>query len=323
MNQTQYNTINNRETKLDILTLCDVTDTPLVSTLSKGFKIHSPIFEYYADRLKKPSRKTIGDGVDVDNFENKAKNRVVIQQRVQIMNEPWIVSKGQERDSDPAGVKNEVSRAKMISALELKRNMEASIGSDQEAVMLNEEQGNRFRGLGAFADSENENIPKTVRALAASTASTSTLNETAFRKVIQSVYEACGNPKGEYRLFAGPALQNKITGFSRTSDEESNILRAMRPAGSETIDCAVRIYNSDWGRIVIIPDLFLGMSESGDVDDNSRARGYLFDPKNVQLSFNEDLYSEEYPDLGGGKRGAIWSKFTLIQKMPRAMAMFN
>ena len=323
MIQNQYNTINNRESKLDILTLCDPTETPLYSTLPKEVKVRSDVFEYYADRLKKPSRQTIADGKDVETFDNKAENRVRIQQRVQIMNNTWQVSRGQEKDADVAGVKDEVSRAKMISSLELKRSIESVLGSDQEAAWIDENQGSHIRGLGKFADSTNTNIPESVRALETSAGSTDTLTETGFRTIIQSLFEVGGNASGDYKLFAAPSLQNRITGFSRTSDEQGNILMAQRLAGATEITSAVRIYNSDWGRITIIPDLFLGLDENGDITDASRKRGFLFETKNAALAFNEDLWAEEYEDKGGGRRGAVWAKFTLIQKMPRAMASFN
>ena len=94
MNQTQYNTINNRESKLDILTLVSPSQTPMFASLPRHTRIRNDVFEYFADTLQKPNRRTIADGEDVAFFDNKAKNRVMIQNRVQIMNRPWIVSRG-------------------------------------------------------------------------------------------------------------------------------------------------------------------------------------------------------------------------------------
>ncbi len=322
MNQTQYNTINNRESKLDILTLISPSLTPMFSTLPKHTRIRNNVFEYYADALNKPSRRTIADGKDVNTFDNKAKNRVKIQNRVQIMNRPWIVSRGQEKDADPAGVKDEIARAKMIATLELKTDIESVIASDQAAEWINGEQGDHTRGFMAFADPDNEDIPASVRAAAGQKATTASLSETNFRKVIQSIYEGGGNPDGQYTLFAQPELQNKITGFSRISDETNNILRGVRTAGEERIDCAVRIYSSDWGMVVVVGDLFAGLPENGEADAAARRKGILLAKNTVALSFNEDLWNQEYPDLGGGRRGAVWAKFATIAKNPRAMGLF-
>ena len=166
----------------------DPAETPLYASLKKEFKVRSPEFFYYADRLEKPSRKTIADGIDVKDFDNKAKNRVRISQRVQLQKRSWIVSRGQQDDADPAGVTDEVSVAKSRSGLELRRDIESVIGSSQEAEFVDAEQGDHLRGLGKFAAPDNENIPESVRALSGSVAATSSLNETGFRKVIQSVY---------------------------------------------------------------------------------------------------------------------------------------
>lgn len=322
MNQTQYNTINNRESKLDIITLFSPSTTPMFSSLPRHTRIRNNIFEYFADTLNKPSRRTIADGKDVNTFDNKAKNRVKIQNRVQIMNRPWIVSRGQEKDADPAGVKDEIARARMIASLELKTDIESVIASDQRAEWVNGEEGDHTRGFISFADPANSDIPESVRAVAAQKATTSSLSETNFRKVIQSIYEGGGNPDGQYTLFAQPELQNKITGFSRISDETNGVLRAVRMSGDEKIDCAVRIYNSDWGMVVVVGDLFVGLPEDGIATNAARRSGILLPKNSVALSFNEDLWNQDYPDLGGGKRGAVWAKFATIAKTPRAMGSF-
>ena len=322
MNQTQYNTINNRESKLDVLTLISPSLTPMFSSLPKHTKIRNTVFEYFADTLNPPNRRTTADGRDVETFDNKAKHRVKIQNRVQIMNRPWIVSRGQEKDADPAGVKDEVQLAKARATLELKTDVESVLGSSQPAEWVDNQQGDHTRGFAAFADPDNADIPESVRAAAAQKATTSTLSETNFRKVIQAIYEGGGNPDGQYKLFAQPEVQNKITGFSRISDETNNILRAVRTAGSEKIDCAVRIYSSDWGMVVVIGDLFVGLPADGVADAASRQKGILMSNNSVAVSFNEDLWNQEYPDLGGGRRGAVWAKFATIAKNPRAMGLF-
>lgn len=320
--QTEYNTINNRLDKLDILTLCDPAETPVFSSTSKYRKVRSDIFEYHADSLDGIKLSTIADGRDVESFDNKAKNRTVIQQRTQIQNRTWKVSRGQEKDSDPAGVKDEVGRARMLASIELKRDIEAAICSDQEAEWVDEKTGNHMRGLGKFLDETNANIPANARMPAASKAVTDNLTESAFRAVLQSAYEGTGNANAKYRLFAGPALQNKITGFSRTSSETNNILQAQMAAGSREITCSVKIYNSDWGVVAVVPDLFLGYTDGASISDATRARGYLVDMQHLALSLNQDIWNEDYPDLGGGKRGAVWAKYTLINKCPKAMAKF-
>lgn len=322
MNQTQYNTINNRESKLDILTLVSPSQTPMFASLPRHTRIRNEVFEYFADSLQKPNRRTIADGKDVSFFDNKAKNRVMIQNRVQIMNRPWIVSRGQEKDADPAGVKDEIARARMVSSIELKTDIESVIGSMQIAEFVDGDQGCHTRGFLSFADPDNSDIPASVRATAASKASTQTLSETNFRKVIQAIFEENGNPDGDFTLFAQPELQNKITGFSRVSDETDGILRSVRYAGEEEIKCAVRIYRSDWGVVTVVPDLFLGLPENGVATADSRKSGVLLSKKTVALSFNEDLWNQDYPDLGGGKRGAVWAKFATIAKNPKAMGSF-
>lgn len=322
---TEYSEIsaiaNKKTDQLDIITLVEPAETPIFTSAQKYRKVNSSVFEYYADSLDDVSLDTVADGKDVDDFGNKTEHRVKIQQRTQIQNKTWKVSRGLQEDTDTAGVKDEVQRAKMLCAIELKRNIEAAIGSDQEAG-FSEDSGNKMRALGAFLDEANDLIPTPVRMKEGAKAVTNGLTESAFRKVLQTAYEATGNSKGKYRLFAGPELQNAITGFSRTNAESGNILAAQLMAGSKEITCSVQIYNSDFGTVFIIPSMFLGYASNGGLTDAVRGRGYLVDMDNFAISFNKNLWDEEYEDRGGGRRGAVWAKYTIINKCPKAMGKF-
>lgn len=318
---TEYNVINNRMDQLDILTLCSPAETPFFTSAPKYRKVRSDIFEYYADNIDAVSLDTIGDGQDVVTFDNKAKNRSVIQQRVQIQYQSWKVSRGQQEDADPAGVSDEVGRSKMLATLALKRNVEAALCSDQEAIWTGEEKGNKFRGLGAFIDETNKNIPENVRLSANGKQTTTNITETAFRKVLQAAYEGTGNANAKFRLFAMPELQNAITNFSRFNSESNNILQAQLLTSSSEVKCSVRIYNSDWGIVAVVPTLFAGYQANGGAPANN-TRGYLINMDYVAVSLNKNLWSEEYNDNGGGRRGAVWFKGTLINKCPKAMGKF-
>ena len=46
---------------------------------------------------------------------------------------------------EPGTVSDEVGRNKMLATLALKRNVEAALCSDQEAIWTGEEKGNKFR----------------------------------------------------------------------------------------------------------------------------------------------------------------------------------
>ena len=318
----EYNVINNKMDQLDILTLSEPAETPVFTSAKKYRKVRSPLFEYYTDSLEDVKLTTVADGVDVESFDNKAKNRAKIEQRTQIQNRTWKVSRGQQEDTDTAGVPDEVARAKMICALELKRDMEASICSDQNLGDVDAE-GGKFRALGKFLDATNTTIPVNARMKAGAQAITENLTETTFRQVLQTVYEASGNANGKFRLFAGPSLQNAITNFSRMSSTEGNILSAQLVAGAKEITCSVKIYNSDFGIVAIIPTLFNARQAGLGVTSAVQCRGYLLDMDKFDISLCKNLWAEEYEDRGGGRRGAVWSKYTIIHRNPKCGAKFT
>lgn len=321
---TSYNTAGNREDLTDIIAMVEPTKTPMYSSFPKGPKPTANLHEWQVDDYENVKITGVVDGSDVASYENKAKNRTVISNRVQEFRRTYGVTRRQEMVAT-AGVSSEYGRSKTKAVTEIKRDIESAIGSDNDVVVGTGSAADQMRALGKFIDSTNTDFPAFARTLAAAEGTTSSLAEDSFDDVIQAVYEACGSAMG-YDLFANSTLQKEITKMSKWQSDVSShtsVYRQNEDATSKTITRSVQFYNSDWGTVAIKPDLFLGRTDAGELTTASKQRGYLIEPGQVTLNFMQTPTAEEFDDMGGGRRGMVSALLTLCVKNPKGCGKFS
>jgi len=323
---TTYNIVGIREDLTDWLTVVDVEETPKLSTFPKTKGPTSYYQEWQMDSLKNASFPGVLEGQDTAQFNNKAANRARVGNYIQQDHEPWAVSSLVDL-TDIAGLASEKANSKAKSALELKRDLEACIGSDQDRQADDGTVPYKMRALGDWIDSSGpSDVPAAYRTPAGSidTTATASLTEPLFNGVFQSVFEQTGKRSG-YSLYAGTNLKKAISGFQRTtSTATTSTYRVQEDAKSHEITLRVDMYQTDWGPVNIIPDLWNGITSGGTLTSASRARGYIINPELVGIGYMQGMamYSQEFPNLGGGPRGEIRYVATLVCKSPKGLGKF-
>lgn len=335
---TTYNIAGIRENLTNFLTILDPEDTPKLSTFDKSPTPQSYYQEWQVDDLFAPNFSGVLEGVDASTFDNAAQNRARIGNYVQKFWRKWAVSDIVEA-ADVAGVSSEVANAKMKKLREIKRDIEAAIGSDNEMQADNGSVPYLFRGLGTWIGGTQtvHPVPTIYQTPAASINSTATasLTETLFNGVFQSIFEQNGG-KRAYTLFAGSNLKKYISLFQRVtgSSGTTQTYQVTQAANTHQIDLHVDIYNGDFHTVTIVPDLFNGLlsqsqGPSGTYNSTfphtaqSRARGYVIDPELVGIGYMIGLNNQELPDQGAGRRGLIKTVLTLVVKNPKGLGKFN
>ncbi len=319
---TSFDTVGNREDILDIISTVDPEVTPMFSSLPKLRGPKALLLEWQADELTLPSGfDGIPDGTDQSVFDDKAKDRVRIGNRIQIIRRSYGVSQLQEM-VETAGAPSEFARSKSKAMTELNTDIESVLGSDKEQAIGSGTVGDQMRGFGAWINDTNVNIPEGIRTPTASIGTTSSLVESSFNSVIQSTYEQSGKTQS-FRLFAGPTLQNKITNFTRAEGSSTATpLQVVTDSTTKKLVFSITMYDSDFGTIMIIPDLFLGRVNNGDITTQVRERGYLLNPEMVNISMMENPTSFELENQGGGRRGFAELIGTLCVKNPKGLGKF-
>lgn len=326
---TSYNVQGNREDLTNFLTILEPEDCPKTSTFAKTTKATNTFQTWQADSLAPVDFSGVLEGQDVTAFNNEAANRARFGNYVQQFRRPWMVSRLQEA-SDPAGVSSEVANSKVKAMREIKRSIEAAIGSDNDMQADNGVVPWKTRGLGSWirATAQTTNpVPTAFLTPSASIDATATgsLTENLFNDVFQSIFQVNGGRRN-YTLFAGPNLKRAISKFQRqegTTTAKSYMVT--QDANENKVTLNVTVYDGDFHTVTVIPDMFNGLADGADpsvTTNQQKARGYVIDPALVGISTFLGMQAEELEDQGGGRRGFVSTSLLLVCKNPKGLGKF-
>jgi len=315
------------------LTVVDAKNTPISSSVAKtGADITNPsVYSYLADSYNSPSTDGVVDSADVSEFSDATANRVLLSARAQKMRRTVRVSDFQANLADVAAIgrKKEFARSTAKALTELKRDIEATISSDNESVEGSGSVAYKTRGLGSWISSSAQTdlpVPASQRTPSASITNTATtaLTESNLQNVLQSIYEQTGS-QDRLILVAGPSLKKAITNFTRfTVNSTSNVFnlrQTAQAAGSDKLVSNISFYEGDFSTVEIVTSLFLAANASTDAE--KYARGYVVSPDHLMLRYGRRPRFQELEDQGGGPRGLVDTIVSLAVMSPKAMAKFN
>jgi len=330
---TLFPAVGNREDLLDVLTVVDAKNTPISSSVAKtGADITNPsVYSYLADSYNSPSTDGVVDSADVSEFSDATANRVLLSARAQKLRRTVRVSDFQANLADVAAIgrKKEFARATAKALTELKRDIEATISSDNNSVEGSGSVAYKTRGLGAWiASSPTVDLPVPASQLTPSASITNTattaLTESNLQNVLQSIYEQTGS-QDRLIMVAGPSLKKAITNFTRfTVNSTSNVFnlrQTAQAASSDRLISNISFYEGDFSTVEIVTSLFLAANASTDAE--KYARGYVMSPDHLMLRYGRRPRFQELEDQGGGPRGLVDAIVSLAVMSPKAMAKFN
>jgi len=315
----------NREDLKDLLTVYEPQMTPITTLAGKADAPQALFTEWGLDAYDTPEFVAQEEGSDVSNFDNKAKNRERVGNQQEKLRRTWMVTEEQEK-TKTAGVKDEVAYAKSRCFLEMKRDAESLIASDQEMQSSNP---TKLRALGTWIQTAAQSVnpvPAAYRSPVGhiNTTATGSLTDDDLNGVMQSLFEQGGNDMARYTLVAGPALRSAITNLQRSvGGGAGNPYTINQDAKEHNITLKVDEYMGDYGRIFVVPTLFNGRTSGGSLTDQAKARGYLIDPDMIDLLYMSSPEMKELEDQGAGKRGYAKMIFSLCVKSPLALGKFS
>lgn len=321
-----------RESLDNTLRRTAVEQTPLFSLLPRGPKATAMYSEFLVDDLSKPVFPGVVDGKALsfnDDFEDKTTDRARLGNRVQQLERTFSVSPQAEAVS-VAGPNDLYGASSARALIELKRDIEALIGSDNSQSVGNGGAGDLCGGLGSWTDPANESeyggdatgnaVIANKQKYRSSTGSrfdlstAGALTENDFRTLLQSVYENHGNSVS-YKLVGGPGVINEVADMTRLNVTSGNnpAYQFTQNIGDGVLRLSVQEYISDWGRVFLVPSLLAGYVSGGNLGDAQRNRAYLIPGDNfIQLRYLEDIKKIDLADIdGGGKRGLCRAMLTL------------
>ena len=316
---TSYNVTSvqgSREDLSDQLKRVSPEQTPVFSTLGQSRSPKALLSEWMVDSLGEPVFATPPvDGADLSfnaGFADEISTRVRMGNRIQQVQRAFAVSRLAEK-IDVAGPQSNLYGASAAKALILlKTDIESAICSSQLPQTGTSSVGDMLGGLkhwtdptattGVFDTSAKQDF-RSVSGSRFDLSGGGSMAESDLRTLVQSVYEAGGKSVG-YNIFAGPAVVNEITDYSRASGAVTATGAAFNVDSDDAaLRLSVTTWLSDYGRISVVPTLFAGRSSGVAINADVRNTGLLI-PKDdtVSLKTMEGVTTIELPDVGGGGR---------------------
>lgn len=303
--------VSNREDLLELVSVLAPEDTPVLSSAAKS-KADSTYVEWTLDKLASPVTTGQAEGADVTVFTDKFADRARVGNYISHFRRDFGVSKLQQAAKSVGPARYAQAEAKAVK--EIKRDIEATLlSSNDRSVEDGAGTVYGMRGLGKWINtSPGSDVPAAYRTPSGSI-NTTTFTETVLNNLITSIYRVSG-ASSSLTLVADTALRRIISDFARTSaSADYSVRNVVHEGGSSVIQLMVSMYKSDHGFVEIV-----NMNPDCAPDTSNKDTGYLLNPEYYGVAEYIGLGSEQFPDLGGGPRGAVDWAGTLIVKHPGA-----
>ena len=247
-----YSAIGNREDLSNVIYNIDPTETPFISGIERS-KATAVLHEWQTQALAAAnSLNSVAEGDD--GVTDTATPTVRIGNYVQISDKVARVS-GTQRAVDPAGRSDELDYQVMIKGKELKRDMETialanqgktagafagaprALGSVLAYILSNTSKGTNGSDPSSVGAGNSTRTDGTMRAF----------TEAQLKTVLQSAWNNGGDPD---TILVGGFNKQQFSTFTGRSTP-------MEQASSRKIVAAVDYYDSDFGRLKVVPDRFM------------------------------------------------------------------
>ena len=318
--------VGRREDLADAIYNIDAKDYPLLSAVPKGKKLVRTRFDWQCDAYAAPNTDGVVDGADVSTYEDAAENRAVLYGQVQKVRRTPMVTEMAEDVSDVAGVTSEMANAIKKKTIECKRDVEATLGSDNASQTDNGTVPYKTRGLGEWIKATAQShLPVDSDFLTPSasidTTALASLTKAIVNDVMKSQYTQTGK-RQSYMFLCGTSLKARFTtmvGYQPTVSNFTAILRSNRGDATKYQD-NIETLEGDFGTYDLVLSNWLGYNNGTQAAD--ARRGYALDMSMLELRFNKQWSYKALPDLDGGPRGVIKAIFGLCVKNPKGLAKF-
>lgn len=323
------NVTTKKEDYSDLLALVDARELPFTSAVKKSSAPTNPRFDWTADAYNTPVTTGVVDGVDVTDYDDEFANRGKLSNYVQIFRRAPKVSLLTQEATDMPGAANPIQAATAKALVEIKRDMECTFLSSNDAQVDNGAVAYNTCGLGLWISTAGPTVatcPSNQRPASAQVITTAcaTLDEvTDMQGILRAIFDAVGMVSSEYMLLCGSVLRARITEMTRTDTESTAAAVRVRtfsgPQDNQTITSTTTLFRGDFGSFQVVPSSWIGLT-SGSPDTD---RGYLLDMSKLALRYNQKPTVSPLPDLGGGPRRLIQSIAGLQCDSPKGMGKFQ
>lgn len=292
--------VGNREDLQDAIYDISPVETPIMSAIGTG-RAKSRAHEWQTDVLAAAADNAVIEGDEASNDALQATTR--LGNYTQLMDKVIKISSTQEV-VDKAGRKSEMAYQVAKASKELKRDIELAISKLGGSVAgTTTTVARKMGGLGAGITTNESNFNDAAHTAIDGFAwttytpvTTRTFTETLLKDVMQSAYEAGGEPK---LCITDPYNRRVLSeGFDGVVSHEKTVT-----GRSATIVGTVGVYASDFGDLSVIADRF-----------TPKGVAYLLDPEYAEIAYLQRMKTETLAKTGHSDRRMLSAELTLCLK---------
>lgn len=366
-----------REDLSDLISNVDARSTVFTSLAKKGKKPGNVVMNWQMDKHDDPNTVAYVDGTDVDmtqsntavfatanagdtpTFENPGATRALAQNYIQMFRRTFRISNLANEIQVVAGVKSELANGIAKKLISLKRDMEYTFLSDQDAAVEASSVGYKTKALGSFLRRENLNLESAygnpiadedvnasnneggregsefrvkeafvMPKVSAYEGIVADLTEGNVQDILKGIYDTTGVIR-DYDLVIGTALKRAFTNFSQAStggaaDDLHSPIKVFNQAASDrSFINAVDLFEGDFGRMRLHPSTFINEQSAATTNVVRAFKGYVIPFDQVEIRYGKLPEIKELTDNGGGPARLIQAIAALVVNNPQNFGYFD
>lgn len=298
-----YAAIGNREDLQDKIYMVSPEKTPIVSAIRR-FKAENRIHEWQRDTLATPNKdNAVIEGDDRTGTAATPTQRVA--NTVQLFDKVAVVSNTQEKTTS-AGRSSEMKYQISKRMVELKRDMEAMVLSNNPAVQGNSTTARKSAGLGVMLYSNissgaGGSTPAHTSGLATTAPTAGTARafaEAQLKTVLQSIYTNSGEMPT--MISVTPSHKAGFSAFTGIAVNRFNVSKGKQGV----IVGGADVYMSDFGELTVVPNYVQGTSNSG--------TAFILNPEYAGIAYLGGFKSEPLAKTGHTQKELVSVEACLV-----------
>lgn len=304
-----YDAVGNREDLQDKIYMVSPEKTPIVSAIGR-FKATQRLHEWQRDNLDTPNKdNAVIEGDDRTGTALTPTERVA--NTVQLFDKVAVVSSTQEK-TKAAGRSSEMKYQISKKMVELKRDLEAMVISNNPAVQGNSTTARKSAGLGVLLYTNTSH-----GAGGSTTAHTSGLAtvapvagtarafaEAQLKTVMQSIYTNSGEMPSIISMT--PSHKAGFSAFTGIAASRVNV----KKGSQATIVGGADVYMSDFGELTVVPNYVQATANSGTV--------FILNPEYAGIAYLGGFKSEALAKTGHTEKELVSVEACLVVTSEKA-----
>lgn len=304
-----YDAVGNREDLQDKIYMVSPEKTPIVSAIGR-FKATQRLHEWQRDNLDSPNKdNAVIEGDDRTGTALTPTERVA--NTVQLFDKVAVVSSTQEKTKS-AGRSSEMKYQISKKMVELKRDMEAMVISNNPAVQGNSTTARKSAGLGVLLyTNTSHGTGGSTSAHTSGLATTAPVAGTArafaeaqLKTVMQSIYTNSGEMPSIISMT--PSHKAGFSAFTGIAASRVNVKKGTQA----TIVGGADVYMSDFGELTVVPNYVQATANSGTV--------FILNPEYAGIAYLGGFKSEALAKTGHTEKELVSVEACLVVTSEKA-----